>query len=195
MTLPLSKTRFTEFLVRENSLEEYGFEEWLFYPGMLFNEKEKWWGDKKGGRTRPHEGVDLFLYKDQKGRILCLDKNTRVPAMYDGVVVSILDDFLGKSVVMEHDFAKDDSRRFCTIYGHTKPHGGIHVGSVIEEGDIIATPADADKSQADIATHVHVSVGWVLAIVSYDRFDWETIGDPDAMILLDPLNIIERRYV
>jgi hypothetical protein len=35
MAQSLSKTRFTEFLVQENSLDECGFEEWIFYPGML----------------------------------------------------------------------------------------------------------------------------------------------------------------
>ncbi len=176
-------------------MDERGFEEWIFYPGMLFNELEKWWGDKKGERYRSHEGLDLFLYRDQKGKIHRLDKNTRVPAMHDGVVVSILDDFLGKSVIMEHGFADSDNRRLCSIFAHTNPYKGIHVGRVVREGDVIATLADASTSEAGIATHVHISVGWVLNSVSYDRFDWETIGSPDSMTLLDPLDFIERRYV
>jgi hypothetical protein len=195
MTPSLSKTRFTEFLVQENSLDECGFEEWIFYPGMLFNELEKWWGDKKGKRDRPHEGLDLFLYRDQRDRVLHLDKKTRVPVMYDGVVVSILNDFLGKSVIMEHGFADGDNRKFCTIYGHTNPYDGIHVGRAVRQGDVIATLADAGKSNAGISTHLHISVGWISKSISYDRFDWETIGAPDAMKLLDPLNVIDRRYV
>jgi murein DD-endopeptidase MepM/ murein hydrolase activator NlpD len=191
----LSKTRFTEFLVQENSLDECGFVEWIFYPGMLFNELEKWWGDKKGKRDRPHEGLDLFLYRDQRDRILHLDKKTRVPVMYDGVVVSILNDFLGKSLIMEHGFADGDNRKFCTIYGHTNPYDGIHVGRVVRQGDVIATLADAGKSKAGISTHLHISVGWIFKSISYDRLDWETIGAPDAMTLLDPLNVIDRCYV
>jgi murein DD-endopeptidase MepM/ murein hydrolase activator NlpD len=191
----LGKTRFTEFLVQENSLDENGFEEWIFYPGMLFNELAKWWGDKKGKRNRPHEGLDLFLYRDHRDSILKLDKKTRVPVMYDGVVVSILDDFLGKSVIMEHGFADSDNRKFCTIYGHTNPYDSIHVGRVVKQGDVIATLADAGKSKAGISTHLHISVGWIFNSISYDRLDWETIGVPDAMTLLDPLNVIDRRYV
>jgi murein DD-endopeptidase MepM/ murein hydrolase activator NlpD len=115
--------------------------------------------------------------------------------MYDGAVVSVLDDFLGRSVIIEHGFADRDNRRFCTIYGHTNPYDGIRVGKMVEEGDVIATLADADKSDADIATHVHISVGWIPASISYDRFDWDAIGSPESMTLLDPLDFIERRYV
>jgi len=111
------------------------------------------------------------------------------------VVVSILNDFLGKSVIMEHGFADSDNRKFCTIYGHTSPYDGIHVGRVVKHGDVIATLADAGKSKAGISTHLHISVGWIFKPISYDRFDWETIGAVDAMTLLDPLNVIDRRYV
>ena len=45
-TPSLKKTRFTEFLIRENSLDERGFQEWVFCPGMLFNSLDKWWGDQ-----------------------------------------------------------------------------------------------------------------------------------------------------
>ena len=194
MTPPLSKTRFTEFLVRENSLGECGFEEWIFYPGMLFNAPDKWWGDQ-GKRDKPNEGLDLFLYRDQLDRILHLNKKTKIPVMYDGVVVGIVNDFLGKSVIMEHGFAAKDNRKFCTIYGHTNPHDGIHVGRVVKQGDIIATLADAGRSKTGISTHLHISVGWISRPVSYDLLDWETIGAPDVMTLLDPLNVIDRSYV
>ena len=194
MTPPLSKTRFTEFLVRENSLDECGFEEWSFYPGMLFNAPDKWWGDQ-GKRDKPHEGLDLFLYRDQRDRILHLDKKTKIPVMYDGVVVGIVNDFLGKSVIIEHCFPDSDNRRFCTIYGHTNPHGGINIGRIVKQGDIIATLAAPGKSKAGISTHLHITVGWIFKFILYDRLDWETIGAPDTMTLLDPLNVIDRRYV
>jgi len=175
-------------------LDECGFEEWIFYPGMLFNALDKWWGDK-GKRDRPHEGLDLFLYRDQRDRTLHLDKKTKVPVLYDGVVVSILNDFLGKSVIMEHGFPDSDNRRFCSIYGHTNPYDGIQVGRVVKHGEVIATLAEAGKSKADISTHLHISVGWIFKPISYDRLDWDNIGAPDAMTLLDPLNVIDRRYV
>ncbi|MBW1780941.1 MAG: hypothetical protein JRL30_09405, partial [Deltaproteobacteria bacterium] len=97
----LKKTRFTEILIRENGLNEPGFKEWIFHPGMLFHATGKWWGDK-ALRHRPHEGLDLLLYRDQQDKIVSLDKKTRIPVMFDGVVVSIIHDFLGRSVIVEH---------------------------------------------------------------------------------------------
>ena len=33
----LRNTRFTEFLIQKNALDEGGFKGWVFCPGMLFN--------------------------------------------------------------------------------------------------------------------------------------------------------------
>jgi len=73
MMSSLNRTRFTEWLIRENGLGDPGLKEWIFCPGMLFHAVCKWWGDK-GTRNTPHEGLDLFLYKDQQDRIVRLDE-------------------------------------------------------------------------------------------------------------------------
>ena len=62
-----------------------------------------------------------------------LDEKTNIPVIYDGVVVGIVNDFLGKSVIIEHDLADSDTNRFCTIYGHLNPHKGLHVGRVVNK--------------------------------------------------------------
>ena len=192
-TLSLRKTRFNEFLIRENALNKRGFKEWIFYPGMLFNAPDKWWGDR-GKRDRPHEGLDLCLYRDRWDRILALDEKTKIPVMYAGTVVGVVNDFLGKSVIVEHGLRDKDNRRFCTIYGHTNPSVDIHVGRIVKEGDIIATLADSNRLKADIFAHLHISIGWASEVVSYDKFDWETIGASNTLTLRDPLPIIDWHY-
>lgn len=109
--------------------------------------------------------------------------------MYNGVVVSIIDDFLGKSVIMEHPHHDDVNSRFCTIYGHTRPDDSLHAGSIVREGDIIATLADASKSKAEILPHLHISLGWPSNDISYDRLDWKTIS-ANTLTFLDPLHVI-----
>ncbi len=99
--MEIKKSKFTEWIVRENALGRSGFQEWFFYPGMLFNAMNKWWGNQ-GKRDRPHEGLDLCFYKNRKGRILQLDESTKIPVLYDGVVVQVINDFIGKSVMVEH---------------------------------------------------------------------------------------------
>jgi hypothetical protein len=37
-------------------------------------------------------------------------------------------------------------------------------------------------------------LGWTAKFISYDRFDWETIGTWDMLTLLDPLDVLDRPY-
>jgi murein DD-endopeptidase MepM/ murein hydrolase activator NlpD len=187
------QTRFTEFLIRENDLAKSGFDQWVFQPGMLFNSPDKWWGHR-GKRDTPHEGLDLCLYRVPNGRIFCIDENTRIPVMYDGVVVAIVNDFLGKSLIVEHELSDSDSPRFCSIYGHTNPPADLQIGKPVKKGDILATLADSSRSKSGIRPHLHISLGWTAKFISYDRFDWETIGTWDMLTLLDPLDVLDRPY-
>jgi hypothetical protein len=189
----LKETRFTEWLILENGLDAPGLKEWVFYPGMLFNAAGKWWGDK-GLRHRPHEGLDLLLYKDRQDRIVRLDEKSRIPVMFDGVVVSIINDFLGRSVIVEHVLPNRMPGRLCTIYGHTRPLKGLHVGRGVKQGEIIATLADPGPSAFPMAPHLHISVGWTSRPISYERLNWDTIGDSGTLTLLDPLDSIDWEY-
>ncbi|NVM22508.1 MAG: hypothetical protein HWN68_12100 [Desulfobacterales bacterium] len=91
----MKKTGFSEYLVRCNGLDELGFEEWLFHPGMLFGALDRWWADG-GNRAKPHEGLDLCLYRGLGGHNRSLDERTKIPLTYDGEIVKIDDDFLGR---------------------------------------------------------------------------------------------------
>jgi murein DD-endopeptidase MepM/ murein hydrolase activator NlpD len=193
-TPSLNNSRFTEFLVRENAFDPGGFNGWVFCPGMLFNSTDKWWGDQ-GKRNTPHEGLDLCFYKDREDTILRLDEQTKVPVIYDGMVVRIIDDFLGKSVIIEHLFSDGHKNKLCTIYGHTIPEENLHVGKIVKEGDVIATLADAGTSKTNIFSHLHISLGWTAKGISYDGLDWRNIGTPNTVTLLDPLQVINWHYL
>jgi len=193
-TLTLKNTRFTEFLIRKNTFGEGGFKEWIFYPGMLFNSTDKWWEDQSQ-RDKPHEGLDLCFYKDREDTILRLCEKAKIPVIYDGIVVRIIDDFLGKSVVIEHLFSNCHNNRLCTIYGHTIPESNLHVGNIVKQGDVIATLADSSRSKTNIFPHLHISLGWISKEISYDKLDWENIGDPNTLTLLDPMQVIDWHYL
>ncbi len=193
MISSFKRTLFTEWLIRENGLDEPGLKEWIFCPGMLFHALCKWWGNK-GPRNTPHEGLDILLYKDQQDRIVRLYEKTRIPVMFDGVVVSIINDFLGSSVIVEHAFPDSGTERVCTIYAHTNPLKDLHIGRELNQGDIIGTLADPDQSGFNVMPHLHISVGWASKSISYDRLNWDTIGDSGTLTLLDPLDIINWQY-
>jgi murein DD-endopeptidase MepM/ murein hydrolase activator NlpD len=169
--------------------------EWLFCPGMVFWSRDKWWGDRAGLRPRPHEGVDLLLYRDRNGRVCRLDETVSIPAISKGAVAGIIRDFLGWSVIVEHSIpGRTDERRY-TIYAHTRPRQGICTGTGVNRGDAIATVAVPSRTRRfPMAPHLHVSVAWAPRPISCDRLDWDAIATQENLRLLDPLTVIALDY-
>ena len=89
----IQKSGFCDYFKERNHLDELEFKTWFLLPGMRFDSSDKWWGDFKKRKTR-HEGVDFCLYKDQQDRIFSVEPGMKVPAMYDGLVMAVIDDFL-----------------------------------------------------------------------------------------------------
>ncbi len=189
----LSTTQFTENLIRENALDINGFAEWIFDPGMLFNAQHKWWADREN-RPKPHEGLDVCFYSNSHGSIQRLDENTKIPALFDGTVVKIIDDFLGKSVFIQHILPDGNNGRLFTLYGHTTVSEDLGVGKQVKQGEFITTLAAATRAKAAIPTHLHISLGWTTAPVLYDQIDWGIIGDRNILTLIDPVEVIDGRY-
>ena len=187
------KSRFTKMLIEKNELDQREFESWIFCQGMLFKSVDKWWGDH-GRRDFPHEGIDLCMYIDHSGRIHRLDEKTLIPAMHDGVVKVMFKDYLGTTVVIEHENSVNDSGVFISLYAHTNPRSEIAVGVIVKEGDIIATFGDTRHSKSHIIPHLHFSLGKPSESFSYEGFVWNTIRKPEMITLLDPLSLIDWPY-
>ena len=49
-------------------------------------------------------------------------------------------------------------------------------------------------SSFPMAPHLHLSLARTSRPISYDRLDWTTIGDSDALTLLDPIDLIDWEY-
>jgi murein DD-endopeptidase MepM/ murein hydrolase activator NlpD len=150
---------------------------------MLFGSGQKWWGDR-GKRSSYHEGLDLFLYGSNSGQILRIDEKTEIPAIYGGTVVRVLDDFLGKSLFIEH------GNGLITAFGHTRPLKGIKIGSRVKEGDLIATIAETSDPKTNILPHLHITAGWISGDLEHETLDWEIISNSEMIRLVDPLDII-----
>jgi hypothetical protein len=190
--IALPDTTFTVNLIRENGLEEHGLTRWAFAPGMAFGSTLQWWGGG-GQRGRPHEGVDLCLYRDRQGDLRRLREGARLPAMYGGMVVRLCDDFLGHSVMIECDIpdpSLPDLGTLYVMYGHTVPRSDLEVGQRVQQGEVVAFLAPLPAHKRGILPHLHVSLGWTPGVVAYDRLDWEII--PDLFTLLDPQQALDR---
>ena len=191
--LSLSKSRFTEMLMKENAPDLNDFDRWIFCEGMLFSSPDKWWGDR-GRRDFPHEGIDLCLYRDRSGQIRSLDPKIRVPVMYAGTVMAMFKDYLGTAVIIEHQVPANDTGRTLSFYAHTNPDPDIGVGRMVKEGDIMGSLADTRHSKARIRPHLHFTIGLPTQSFSYDGLVWNTIRRPEMMTLLDPLPVIDWPY-
>ena len=189
----MKRTGFNDYLIDCNGLNELGFREWAFYPGMLFNSTEKWWG-KEGKRDTPHEGLDLCLYRNKNGDTSTLDTTVKIPVMYEGRVIRIIDDFIGKSIFVSHGIYDGKGNQLYTIYSHVEHYKGIIRETMLHEGDIIATITDAKKKKAKMSSHVHISVAWIPESLYYENLKWETLNDAGIVALLDPLKVISCNY-
>lgn len=189
----LKYTEFSDTLIKCNGLDRLGFEQWLFFPGMLFNAVEMWWGDG-GDRNRPHEGLDLRLFRDSSGKVQSIGPGTQIPVMYKGEVVAIHSDFLGQSVYVHHRSLGREGTHLYTIYGHTRTGKHVHPGKVLDEGDVFATIADTANKQVRAPAHLHISIAWVAESVPTESLDWNIVTDPDLAVLLDPLEVIACNY-
>jgi murein DD-endopeptidase MepM/ murein hydrolase activator NlpD len=187
-TLP--RSGFSDCLIRENGLGRQQFERWLFYPGMLFEAATEWWGDQ-AARNRPHEGLDICLYQNRRNQICTLDENTKIPAMFDGVVVGVIKDFLGQTIVMEHrDPGGESGARCYTFFGHIRPTEGLAPGRSVTEGEPIALLSGVRGSKRGMLPHLHLSVGLASSAVPHDRLHWRYIGTSSALALIDPLQLL-----
>ena len=191
MSLPV--TVFCENLVQHNNLSAQGFAQWAFYPGMLFNAQDKWWGDG-GRRASPHEGIDICLYRDSSGEIQFIPKAARIPVIYAGQVKRILDDYLGSTLYLAHEIYDSRGNQCYTIYGHVAPCAGIAPGDSIEDGEIVAAIADTEDRKINILPHVHISVAWIPESFPSEQLNWSMLNQASVITLLNPLDIFSCTY-
>jgi hypothetical protein len=189
-TIPESK--FKTFFTKHNNFHTYGFKEWIFYPGMLFQDTEAWWTDNSF-RPAPHEGIDLCFYRDNTGQVRRIGNGTKIPVMYTGDIVHIHDDFLGKSIYVKHSINDKSGNALHTIYGHTVPRNRHDTRKRAREGDIIAEIA-ALSENSKILPHIHITMAWIPETLSCKKLNWEIIGNPRLVTLCNPLEYIDSKF-
>jgi hypothetical protein len=113
--------------------------------------------------------------------------------MYAGTVVAIIDDFLGKSIVLEYRLS-DHRSPLLTIYGHVAAREALQAGSVVRESEIIGTLVGPGTSFVHIYPHLHVSLAWPSERASYENLTWRHLSDPELFTMIDPLSVIGGPY-
>jgi len=186
----LATSAFNGLLIGWNGLDTAGFASWEFLPGMRFCERAAWW---RGGADRgvDHEGLDICWYRTVDGQQLSLGAGARVPVIFGGEVVSVVDDFLGASVFVAHACCDSEGRRLHTVYGHIDPRAGLTPGSLVDELDAVGTIAETSGGKSAVPPHLHLT----LALIDRDggsaRLDWAALRDRSRVLLLDPMIIMK----
>jgi len=181
------KSSFTNDFIRLNHLDAIGFVRWVFQAGMEFETHGKWW-EETGSRSAPHEGLDFCCFENREGQTVYLPENTLVPVMYDGTVVRIFTDFLGESILVEHDF-QHTGRNLYSIYAHTVPDKGLQAGSRVKSGEPIC--ATCPSKNRSMSSHLHLTV-LRAPEEKIASLGWSNINQTDHVILCDPLDFICR---
>lgn len=178
------KYPYFQYIESCNDLACNGVEKWIFYPGMTFNNRKKWWPDK-GQRPTAHEGLDICYFRDRSGSTLQFDPAIRVPVMTSGTILGICKDFLGRSVFLRHD-----GDGLVSVYAHIIPLMHTTVGSVVSAGDIIGTVADTTGRKNKMPPHVHVTIMEIPKKLFGEYLDWNFICNSGMVTLFDPLSLM-----
>ncbi len=180
------KNGFAAELIRVNQLDQLGFEQFVFYPGMLFGSWDKWWGSP-GYRHASHEGLDLCFFQAADGSCYRLDAATCIPMAGDSRIVHIMDDFLGQTVVAGRMVPDMDGRELLTIYAHIRPAPGLAAGDPVAHGDVFSRIAPVDAGGPPLLPHLHVSMAWADQLPDYRRWSWKLLNQCGSACFIDPL--------
>lgn len=183
--MKIAKSQFTKSLITQNRFPETAFKEWFFKPGMLFNDMNKWW-QNGAQRPHPHEGVDFCCYINELGGLVYLREGIKIPALYDGRVVKIFQDFLGHSIMVAHDYATN-GQRLVAIYAHTVPRHGLKAGQRIQADNQLAVIAAGRRNI--ISAHLHITTCWA-SETQLVQIDWQTIHDKQMVRLSNPMDYL-----
>ena len=178
---------YFQYLEACNEFGGGGVDTWLFYPGMTFGSLEKWWPDT-GNRPTAHEGLDICYYSDRSGMNLQFDPGVRVQVMTTGTVLAVCDDFLGRSVFLEHH--SDYPDKLVSVYAHIVPYSSIIPGYKVAEGEVIGTLVDTTGRKNKMPVHLHVTIMKIPIGLSGEHLDWNFICNFCRETLFDPLKMM-----
>jgi murein DD-endopeptidase MepM/ murein hydrolase activator NlpD len=156
---------------------------------MLFGDHAEWWANGYRRRTI-HEVIDFAEGLAPDGKIKSIPEGAPVRAMADGEIVSVLDDFLGKTVVVRHSsLTHENGEIFHTLYSHIQI-AAESVGS-ISKGGLLGRVGRSINTRTP--AHLHLTGSWIPKSIRSSEISMEYINPGFAPVILvsfnDHLNI------
>lgn len=180
------KYRYLDLLKRVNSTLN-NYKKVVYYEGMEFNSRMKWWPDD-GVRPTMHEGVDICYVLSGDYSVHQLPLSTRLPVIVSGEVVAICDDFLGRTVFVT--VRREASKQLVTAYAHIIPREEIVIGKKLLAGDIIGAMADTTGRKNRMPSHLHLTFLEVSIDIVPAKFTWDLLCQRNEATLLDPMTFL-----
>ncbi len=177
---------YLEAIARANGLGD-GVE-WLFYPGMLLESREKWWDDFRL-RHAAHEGIDICFFRNISGHITSLGKKALVPALDHGIILNIVDDFLGQTLVISQGGNDRVPGNRLLVYSHLEIDQTLAPGHWVEKGQILAHLFDTRQKGSKLLPHLHLSWGELIRMPPWDCLDWHLFSNREKITLMNPVFI------
>jgi murein DD-endopeptidase MepM/ murein hydrolase activator NlpD len=178
---------FSEWLVCLTG--ESGFNRWRFRPVMAFGERTEWWG-QRGRRRTVHEGLD-FVEGFSRDEVRLIPEGVPARAIASGEVVAVLDDFMGKTIVVRHPSPTlSGGEVFHTILSHIQTEGSPP--SFIKKGGMLGRVGR--RAGVRIRPHLHITGAWFPSDFPFVEAGIDTIMHPGftQIILADLNGLIEK---
>jgi len=175
---------FTRSLLAKNSAMAARFQQWLWEPGMGFQDTSLWWGEGKK-RFTSHEGVDFVRYRDRSGKVRNLVGALAVPTIFPGELARIHRDFLAWSLYIRHPQFVLRGRVLYTVFGHLLPGEKECVGRRVAAGEVVGFLEKYQKNNI-VPLHVHLTVAWISEVVAPEELSWQLLNERDLVTLVDP---------
>ncbi|MFH2093884.1 MAG: M23 family metallopeptidase [Pseudomonadota bacterium] len=178
-------TTYLDTIARINALGNGKPVQWFFYPGMLFLSRAKWWGDFKT-RASDHEGIDITYFKTDTDTLGHFDDSIKVPAIADGVILNICNDFLGQTLVVEYEKDQGSNYRGIVTYAHVETEPFVKIGVFIQKGTVIARVCKTVKNP-QLPPHLHFSCFQVCCDIASEDLNWNLFSKLNHIHLVNPV--------
>ncbi len=177
---------YLQLLARVNGLGPNT--QWLFYPGMLQDSPAKWWDDF-GCRPSLHEGIDICFFRNCDGKGMDFVWDLQIPALGRGIVLNVCEDFLGQTLVVEHDEFQSPENRVVFVYSHLAPFTGVKTGSPVSRGTVMARVFDTRIKNSRLLSHLHLSCIELPQAIPARSMDWTLFPFRENQNLINPVFI------
>ncbi len=175
---------------------------WGLRDGMKFGDTVNWWGPKQK-RPEPlgfHTGIDFVMYQNFQKAWKTIPEGTEVQALYGGTVVSVFQDDMQSTLVVNQEITDTDGgNTLVTIYAHIEPETNVQPGVKIEAGDVLGRIRRSRNERSIVSPHLHLSIGWAkpefFERLKSDGVDWpfvDALAKEGLLTYVDPLTFLDK---